>query len=1058
MATINVPISFTLGPDASRMMSVRLPGITFIPRRGAQPHTHPVLSLERRYAEEKAYNILHGVTRGGSWIVDIGGNPSRHLAAHRNDVHSCNPVLDPADAVRQTKIRGTHCNHTVQDCLCVVPGAYLSVHSLYYLTQQEILGLVHRSRQGLLVAVVHEFDASIGVLAEGEAEYQRLGNEIEMKVHGNNHVYRHGNIDWISEGYFTDGARAIAWAEEHRIGHSVIYRFVTSRLFPLYRPPRTSFTMLEAIHDNNSVGSVDLNQFVQVTNKWAPTVVGMTTHLTSIYSFRDWFCLTVNNTQRINIPKGAIEHVTSVLVGRPRDQASLQLAIHESRMILRRMRVSPATLAAAVPYVAALGFSATAEKEAQIFATHVSNPKKRKIWEYYNSVITFTNAQPWEIGARTVMVLCAGACLGTAIYHLRHVRFGWLTKAVTKVARTVVSPIITFSILEPRSRTTQWFLHAMKKYIRNLTNRLQGLLLGIGKRVTDVCMRDFPTGTTQVGATIDVPDGVPVCRPRVVSELVGFGTDLICPAVSRACVHNEEVAVKSRALPEIQTPMTTVTVAWQTLALYTRLHMEYFFGKSFPLPEMDFEAWIKRWPEKRRAEIREARRRLMSTNAPMAKLARKRAFVKREHVLKAIPSGFVDYAPRLIQGSDDQYLAAVGPWMYSYSKRMTRQWNGRRDNHILYASGVTANTLGKWYDESIEQLSEYGEVYVVEDDQGRFDGTVTLPALEYHEEVYLHFQPPPRAWEAIIAQRSVDGVTTHGVVYHGTATVKSGDPDTSVKNSVLNAMPHARAIHTATALAVYHGEIATPPVPISDAPMQLARMSVGGDDNIILAPAPIARRLGTNLPIVIANHGFRPSVVLHENPRMGTFFSGRFWPSTNGTIWGPKIGRVLSKTFYMMDAISSASAKLVWLKGVCLGMVKDVMHIPVLRTVLSTLLIILSDVQAEAIYTSERPHVVKVGEACPESFIMMHDLYGLDERQILELEDHIRNISTVPAMINHPYLERIIRVDCELDCETNLNFIELTGPRAKLEPIVDSKKSTTRGSSLFGGVGRFIIK
>lgn len=202
-------LPWTLTAEQRSQLETRFPHMQFVTSPGSPPHAHAVLATERQVAEDYAYKALkrrlHAVEQLDLVVVDIGGNPSRHKAARRKDVHSCCPILTPADAVRNSTREGRMCQHLVQECGCVTPDGYLSIHSLYYLTLPEIVRIVYRARSRVLVAVVHDFSKSTGYLGGREARYTRDEHTVHMNVHGNSAGYSHSAIDWIKAGYHCDG-------------------------------------------------------------------------------------------------------------------------------------------------------------------------------------------------------------------------------------------------------------------------------------------------------------------------------------------------------------------------------------------------------------------------------------------------------------------------------------------------------------------------------------------------------------------------------------------------------------------------------------------------------------------------------------------------------------------------------------------------------------------------------------------------------------------------------------------------------------------------------------
>jgi len=214
-----------LNPTQLEYLSTHYPGVTFMATRHENiPHSHPLLALERKWCEE--YVVSQAAPLGV--VVDIGGNASRHHNS-RDNVWSCCPLLTSEDAPRNYRYRGipNWCEHKFQDCVCVVPDAYIAVHSLYYLGPELVCRAVNSCKSKVLWSAHHMFDRAYGSLAMGEAQYTVNQKEI-VTMHSNGNVtdYVHSACAWLYEGYYTaEDGTAMAWTIEKTFPNTVIMRF-----------------------------------------------------------------------------------------------------------------------------------------------------------------------------------------------------------------------------------------------------------------------------------------------------------------------------------------------------------------------------------------------------------------------------------------------------------------------------------------------------------------------------------------------------------------------------------------------------------------------------------------------------------------------------------------------------------------------------------------------------------------------------------------------------------------------------------------------------------------
>jgi len=188
---------------------------------------HPILHCERLVKEAVAYGMCDG------FVVDVGGNPLRHMTLNRTNVWSMCPTLSASDLHRRKKFDESQafmfCGHAApyegQDCPCSQPGTWLMVDSIYYFDIDVINQLVQRAT---LVAVVHDFSSSKGDFY-GEASYRVSGDgTVLMDVKGSSIAYKHSALGWMrSAACYWDrkSKTGMAWYMKKVVGTSIIYSF-----------------------------------------------------------------------------------------------------------------------------------------------------------------------------------------------------------------------------------------------------------------------------------------------------------------------------------------------------------------------------------------------------------------------------------------------------------------------------------------------------------------------------------------------------------------------------------------------------------------------------------------------------------------------------------------------------------------------------------------------------------------------------------------------------------------------------------------------------------------
>jgi hypothetical protein len=222
------------------------------------------------------------------------------------------------------------------------------------------------------------------------------------------------------------------------------------------------------------------------------------------------------------------------------------------------------------------------------------------------------------------------------------------------------------------------------------------------------------------------------------------------------------------------------------------------------------------------------------------------------------------------------------------------------------------------------------------------------------------------------------GVTSHGIRFSRVAQVASGDGDTTAGNT---------RIHL---------------VLLQNTPGVVAAM-VMGDDAIVLADSPVP---------VLAQYirgGFDP-----KKAEVFDFCSQYLWPAFDGngivSVLGPKIGRVLAKTFISTHNFDE-SKQLEWLKGVCLRLEHSVSFIPILRTIVSRFLELTEGKRAW--YESEYEYKIHCGrsfEVAETTWVFLQQVYGVDESTVVALEAYIQQ-ATLPMVLPYELFGRFVEAD-----------------------------------------------
>jgi hypothetical protein len=145
------------------------------------------------------------------------------------------------------------------------------------------------------------------------------------------------------------------------------------------------------------------------------------------------------------------------------------------------------------------------------------------------------------------------------------------------------------------------------------------------------------------------------------------------------------------------------------------------------------------------------------------------------------------------------------------------------------------------------------------------------------------------------------------------------------------------------------------------------------------------------------------------NTKEVDFCSSLFYPTTDGSVMGPKIGRVIGKTFHSMHK-SSNGDYMPWLRGVCLSMKHTCSYVPILRVLIPRLL----EISGEGKVWRDHGHqyksmAVQSHDVCDETWEFMYERYGLGESDVLAIESKLRTVEL--GRISYPVLLDIVKRD-----------------------------------------------
>lgn len=493
-------------------------------------------------------------------------------------------------------------------------------------------------------------------------------------------------------------------------------------------------------------------------------------------------------------------------------------------------------------------------------------------------------------------------------------------------------------------------------------------------------------------------------------DLIGVGVDCAIPIVFMSCVHNEGAALRLRlAAPVLwHDPLVTrfwghIQTTFRASPLWERFRLEA--GDNERIIPTCFPTWLRKYPQGQQLVLTEARE---DSFKGIAKRDMDiKAFVKLERIpmLRKDAEAGKEKKPRLIQGRDPKVTSTTAPTMNALGNALKRACAGPLLDVVTYTGGLSAEEVGGLYSECVQA----GLVPYSFDVQGWDASVGPGPTNSWGADV-KHLRSNWQVRKLIDSRsNSKRGFTKHGWRYDLRFEVCSGDPDTTVGNS-LN--------HMKIWLALYYDINGVSSAFAPGAHKHGFRVFVAGDNSIVMADPALLKELIPQAISIFRAAGFTlkaestKSSIYH-----GIFCSGRMWAiGEDQYVFGPKIGRVVAKTFYCIHPLTTKTAKLKWLRGVAKGLQRNTAFIPVLRVIVDSILAATVRFATPSDKSNDDPWRVNATqdhEASPETWKQFCTLYSCSISEALRLESDLAKVTYdgCGTMFYHYLLDRIVAVD-----------------------------------------------
>jgi len=769
----------------------------------------------------------------------------------------------------------------------------MSIDSIYYLEPIDIALLCLKATSGLLVALHHTFPHAYGSFAAGEAKYIMTSpTTVSMHVAGNGSPYVHSNLHWMRANGFEfehEGVTCtLVWSpiEMMAYHHITAFRVFPSKLV-CHRSVERTFS--QTLQDHSYYGPSSIS--TGINDKADICVPGEMLSLTNL-TFHSWgpfvFLSSIGRNIDFIAPKGLVTDVAMYCMGRKRSSDNYKTALSYARTAVRRYNLPADIIASSAFAAATLGFVLHMEFEMAVM--HSVLKPVQKINAVHSDALDhkFRAVVNWK---RVITAAVAAA--------------GMVATAVTAATVPSVAPIVACAALattiaangtSPPPTVDGFENYRIDRSSMPPADRLihhKGpIVLPSTKPARSVdCLM---SAAIDPSATINVPDIQAVSfqpRPLVAAGIVSTAS---IPVVPEASAHSSISAIVERKI-KVQPASTSEfdPHLFSEFAQWARDNFDDFLpGIRNNVVPAKYQDWNRKFP---RGQADVHNRAAVTVNDGVSRYVNNRgAFVKMEGLSKSGVNGVKKVAFRGIEPAEPEHNVCTGPFIMAASDAISSAWNPANEYGLVYASGHDAETLGRYFINSIDSQSDI----TLEGDFNRYDASIHAGLGRLENDFYYMMGAPEHVLQALERSIQTDAIDKYGISYSVLGTRHSGDPNTSCGNTLLQGLMSTFAM----AVQFRNDDMTVPSASWVWRHLRVRGLLMG-DDSIfnvssVLDPVEYTlclRKIGVDLAPIVRRGIARE----YES----TFCSSRFYPvdDANGqptVIMGPPIGRVLTKAGY----------------------------------------------------------------------------------------------------------------------------------------------------------------
>jgi hypothetical protein len=996
-------LSVTTAPDASRA------------------NKHGPAAVERLLSEQAMLAECVKDCGRGAVLVDVYSNADRIVKSAaflgcEVSIVPLIPVIVPNDRNRQ--VQASRAGIQYHDTLLsdFVPefavDALNFTHSLYYLTPDELCEQMVRLGTYTAYSTQHNFTKASDAICCGTVKYHyTTDGSIKCQADGDETVYQHGAMHWIFGNpiqlSIENKPYHLSWYVVQRLGDTFLYKFEILPGKAEVSPCPLDLDILEtqALDDHPIGRSLAFSTYLDKEMR-SPTVDLAYVPVTGALFFYGLIGVELGNGEFIAVPRGLVGMLSLAAAGEPRTPALYQLLLAKAKATLPKLNYPTDQAPRTAVFAAVMALIADVEFETATLGT--TTRLWARLFHRHTRVLDFEPA--YIIGRRATFGLAALTSTVIVPCHYYGVDVLALTAAKALAALALVHPFIALPAAATVASVSYWQVQSIKahrsaeaqQWLRYRANLMPG---PTGRTLTFLKPPSFAAASQPKTTAVALAKGAKIViatdlhHPDVKAlrhiglKFHGLGFQDATPSYVAKTMDNAIQGLQARSLSYIE--RAPDAPSWHKL--YAKLTAipghtgsvlnRFSLGELRNFNEGTFEAWVSRFPTNTQKNLRLARESLKSE--PLTKKDLEvTGIIKMEKAgILTVDGGLPSIDTRMVMSCSPRANATFGPRLWQMGCIFKKRFGVGNESGLVWDSGLSAEELGLWYDSAIAAFSTPGKPAKV----------LVLDRKRFEKNQRRHAQT---AYELMLRAAGADASFIEGTRVLHTLTGKvqgmpvtftsseptqlSGGPATSWRNFLENAVGLVHSL----------GE---------PGPTRWTAI-IKGDDALVVLPNE-TEVTWEAFEESSAQLGLPVTGVLTTERKFVEFASNLPYPTKDGTVFGPKIGRTLLRFAW---TLSNAPPDVY---GAATSLYETTNHIPFLRQFIE-LHRRLSKPMADAPplfrYKTLAAHA---HEACPDTYAYIQERYGLTVSMEESFVERLSTVTSLPATVNWQFIQTLAEID-----------------------------------------------